>query len=98
MEPCSACLPVRCYASNDMSPNYSAFAQCELSQAFGDAVVDPTTRERTGEIMTVRGDIDRRDEAAVLNYLRARYGREKIVKMLMGQISAAAAFPRRDNS
>ncbi|HEX9728084.1 MAG TPA: hypothetical protein VGA37_06245 [Gemmatimonadales bacterium] len=59
---------------NDLSGGYARLRDSKLTRLFGTAVRDPVALEAAGEIITVRGDVDRTDKAAVVEYLNRVHG------------------------
>lgn len=56
-------------------------------------LVDPIAMEAAGEVMVADTSIDRRNSAAVLDYLRQKYGALKLFNMDMNMASAVVAVP-----
>jgi hypothetical protein len=57
------------------------------------AVTDPEAQERLGGAFLADTDIDRRDEAAILSYVRSKYGRPELLTFLPTKFRAAVKVP-----
>ncbi len=66
---------------NTYSPKYHKIKKSALVQKFGNACCDPFIEEKTNKAMLVDTDIDRRDERAILKYLKKKYERKKLQVM-----------------
>lgn len=58
------------------------------------AVSDPEAQERLGQAFLADADIDRRDEAAMLGYVRSKYGLPELLPFKPTKYRAAAMVPR----
>ena len=79
---------------NDLSPLYPQIRSSPLAEAMAKGRIDPREREKQGKAYYVDGDVDRRNEGAVLQYLQKKYGRERLLNIQMGYHAAAMAVPR----
>jgi hypothetical protein len=67
---------------NSLSARCSLLRHSKLCTLFGDAVCDPDRLEESGRALVVDDPhMDRRDEVAVMNYLRVKCGREKLIRL-----------------
>ena len=76
---------------NPFSSRASAFRSTEMVARFGTAVRDPLTEEAAGEAYFVDCDLDRKDEEAVMAYLRTKYGRPKLCNIDLGYHAATVS-------
>jgi hypothetical protein len=60
---------------NPFSPRYEKLKLSRFAQVFQDGIHDPVEEACRGQALIVEGDVDRRNEQAVLAYLNERYGR-----------------------
>jgi len=58
------------------------------------AVTDPEAQERMGQAFLADTDIDRRDEAAMLGYVRSKYGLPELLPFKPTKYRAAVNVPR----
>lgn len=79
---------------NDLSPRYPQFRSSPLAEAMSKGRIDPREKEAQGDAYYVDGDVDRRNEAAVLQYLQQKYGKPRLMNIQMGYHAAAMAVPR----
>ncbi|NGP53250.1 hypothetical protein [Thioalkalivibrio sp. XN8] len=79
---------------NDLSDRYAALRESALARAMAGGCIDPRDKERNREAYYIDGDVDRRDEGAVLAYLREKYGRNKLINITMQYHGAAVLVPR----
>lgn len=63
---------------NDLSPRYPQICSSPLAEAMATGRIDPREKERQGKAYYVDGDVDRRNEAAVLLYLQKKYNRPRL--------------------
>jgi len=67
---------------NSLSARCSLLRSSKLFTLFGEAVCDPDELEKSGHALVVDcPDLNRRDEIAVMDYLKAKCGREKLVRL-----------------
>jgi len=84
---------------NPLSAGSSLLRCSKLYTLFGDAVCDPDELEKAGRAIVVDDpDVNRRDEAAVIDYLRAKCGREKLTRLNRFTYWAEAMVDRNDVS
>lgn len=76
---------------NDLSPRVDEFRESTLTRALADGVLDPRVEEtqRAGYIADT--DIDRKDSAAVLEFLREKYGRKMLSNIELGYQAVTVA-------
>lgn len=79
---------------NDLSPRYSAICGSPLATAMAAGRIDPREKERRGDAYYVDGEVDRRNEAAVLQYVQTKYGKPRLMNLQRGYHAAAMAVPR----
>lgn len=72
---------------NTYSPRAEPLRNSELAAAFG-GIFDPREAERDEEAMIADCEIDRRDEAAVKQYLQRKYGTRPLDHMHVGRLTA----------
>lgn len=72
---------------NPYSPRYENFSNSELRNSFENGVCDPLKQERDGMAFIVDGDVDRRNENDVLEFLKQKYDRDKLMFMNMKHYS-----------
>ncbi|MBS0588533.1 MAG: hypothetical protein JSS37_11420 [Proteobacteria bacterium] len=58
---------------NSLSPRYEALKRSAVVKPFGTAVEDPSAQEADGTAFILDGDLDRKNEAALLAYLQNKY-------------------------
>jgi len=59
---------------NDLSDGYTRLRDSKLARLFGRTVRDPRALEAAGDALVVRGDVDRANKAAVIEYLNRAHG------------------------
>jgi hypothetical protein len=79
---------------NDLSPRYDAFRNSPLAEAMAKGRIDPREKEKQGDAYYADGDVDPRNEGAVLQYLQQKYGKPRLMNIQMGYHAAAMAVPR----
>lgn len=79
---------------NDLGPRYPKILQSPLVKAMANGRVDPREKEQQGKAYYVDGDVDRGNEAAVLQYLQKKYSRPRLMNIQMGYHAAAMAVPK----
>lgn len=77
---------------NSLSPNYEALRSSPVTSAFGTAVEDPEAAETKGIALIVDGDINRKNEQALLEFLQAKYSTKPLMAMDIGYVSAAVSI------
>lgn len=78
---------------NPFSNHWARLRDSPFARNLVTGLVDPVAQEAAAEAMLVDGPVDRRDSGAVLNYLRAKYGIQKLMNMDMNIVSAVVAVP-----
>lgn len=78
---------------NPLSSRWTSLRDSPFAQKLATGLVDPVAKEAAAEAMLVDGPVDRRDSAAVLNYLRKKYGIPKLMNMDMNMASVVVAVP-----
>ncbi len=79
---------------NPHSPRFEKVRSSKLVEKLQSAVIDPIVQESNGEAYIVDSDINRNDEKAVLNYLREKYSKPKIIKIDLGWHSGTIQVPK----
>lgn len=79
---------------NDLGPHYPKIFKSPLAEAMAKGRVDPRDKENQGDAYYVDGDIDRRNEIAVLQFLQKKYRKPRLMNIQMGYHGAAFAVPR----
>jgi hypothetical protein len=74
---------------NPYSENWQQLRDSPFAALFKDAIIDPVAEEAAGESFIVDSDMDRTDQAAVLNYIEKKYGLNKIMQMQLGMLTAS---------
>lgn len=69
---------------NPLSPRAKGLRQTRFAKLFGTAVEKPRAAERSGRAYVLESDTDRRDEAALLRELQAKYKTEPLQVMHVG--------------
>jgi len=64
----------------------------QVFAAHSNALCDPRALQQDPSILFVDGSVDRKNESAVLDFLRAKYGLNHLQKFQMGELSAAIAY------
>ena len=81
-------------AVNHHSPRYDIMKDSAMVVAFGDGVLDPLRMEANGTAWVVDSDVDRRDEVAVLEYVKKKYSLgTRVTVMAMDHFSAGVLVP-----
>lgn len=82
--------------ANPWSKRAQLFRSTTLSSFFEemDAVSDPFKEEAEGRAFVADVQADRRDETAVLDYVRKKYGRERLIPFRPTMHRGAARLPR----
>ena len=78
---------------NPYSSKCEQIEQSTLCERFDGSIVDPIKLEREGKAYIVLGDTDRRDEIAVLEYLKEKYQSKTLIKTDMSFLSGTVQFP-----
>ncbi len=78
---------------NPFSTRWTSLRDSPFAKRLVTGLVDPVAQEAAAEAMLVDGPVDRRDGGAVLSYLRAKYGIQKLMNMDMNMASAVVAVP-----
>lgn len=78
---------------NTLSSRYDSFTKTRLYAHFGSAICNPVVEEAYGNAYIVDSDIDRKDENAVMSYLRSKYGCPKLTSIDLNYVSASVAYP-----
>ena len=73
---------------NPCSSRFSELRDSPIVRKFGAAVENPRTAESDGRAFVIDGSVDRKDEQAVLNYLREKYRKHRLVTMDMTLVTA----------
>jgi Holliday junction resolvase len=73
---------------NALFPQVSEFRKSALVETFSKGLLDPDRLEREGNAFVADCDIDRKDEAAVLMYLQAKFRRPRLMNMNLGSMGA----------
>jgi hypothetical protein len=76
---------------NPMSKSFAAFRETMLCKCFGSAVCNPLDEVAANYAYIVDADIDRRDENAVMDYMRAKHRAPRLININLGQHSATIA-------
>ena len=74
---------------NSLSQRYGLLKASTLMVLFGTAVEDPIQLESEGKAFIVNSDLDRKDEAGLLSYLRHKYGTGPLMKIDLGYTRAS---------
>ena len=82
---------------NTLSPRYITFKHAKLAAQFAAGLVDPVAQEAAGTAFIVDSDIDRKNQAAVIEYLQRKYKRVRLMNIDLGYHSAAIAVPTNGN-
>jgi hypothetical protein len=77
---------------NPLSPRASNVRSSAFLRRFGKAVEDPDAREHEGEAFIVTGDLDRKNENALLAELQRKYSTKPLMTFDLGYHSAAVAI------
>jgi len=75
---------------NPLSPRVKGLRQTRFAKLFGTAIEKPHAAERSGRAYVLEGDTDRRDEAALLRELQAKYKTAPLQVMHVGYHQFAA--------
>ena len=78
---------------NTLSPRYAALRTSGVIRPFGTAVEDPCELEADRTAFILDCDLDRRDEAALLRYLQAKYKTGPLMKIDLGYLHASIRVP-----
>ena len=78
---------------NPHSPRYEELRNSELRHSFEQGVCDPIQQEREGLAFIVDGEVDRNTENEVLEFLKHKYGREKLMFIHMKHYSGTVSVP-----
>ncbi len=78
---------------NSHSPRHAELRGSDLGPLFGQGVVDPEALEQTGAAYIADCDLDRNDEAAVLQYLLRKYQRPALMPLNLGRLTAYVEVP-----
>ena len=81
------------FCPNPLSPRAKGLRQTQFAKLFGTAVENPRAAERSGLAYVLQSDTDRRDEAALLRELQAKYKTEPLQVMHLGYHHFAAQGP-----
>ena len=81
---------------NPLSPNFQALRASPVTAAFGTAVEDPETFESNGTALIVSGNIDRKIERALLDFLQTKYSTKPLMCIDTGYVSAAISIKKND--
>jgi len=76
---------------NPFSSRWTSLRDSPFAKKLVTGLVDPVAQEAASEAMLVDGPVDRRESGAVLNYLRTKYGIQKLMNMDMNMTSAVVA-------
>jgi hypothetical protein len=79
---------------NHLSPRYESFTRSRLRAVFHPGVCDPIEREGAGAAFIADCDVTRRDSKAVLEYVRQKYGRPRLIEYRPVCYSAEAVIGR----
>jgi len=79
---------------NPHSPRWETLRDSPFARNFKLGLIDPIAEEKAGEAYIVDGDVDRRDEHAVITFLETKYGLEHAMNMDMSMASAVIRVPR----
>lgn len=79
---------------NDLGQRYPAICTSPLATAMAAGCIDPRRKEQLGEAYYVDGDVDRRDDQAVIAYLREKYAKPRLIHIPMGYHGASVLAPR----
>ncbi len=75
---------------NDLSPKYDSFRKSMMVSCFQPGVVDPAVEIENNRAMVVRdNNVNRKDKKAVLNHLRKKYNKSKLIDMAKDHFSAS---------
>ena len=83
---------------NSYSPRYERLKSTEFVKKLGGAAWDPLEMEKQGRILIADTDLDRRDEAAVLNYIFEKYGLQANVMPLRRYGAIIAIDPPKEDA
>lgn len=78
---------------NDLGSRYAQFRTSPLAETMAKGRIDPREQERQGKAYYVGSDVDRRNEAAVLEFLQKKYGRPRLMNIQLGYHAAAMVIP-----
>lgn len=82
-------------AVNHHSPRYDIMKDSAMVVAFGEGVLDPLRMEAKGTAWVVDSDIDRRNETAVIEYVKKKYSLgPRVTAMAMEHFSAGVLVPK----
>jgi hypothetical protein len=76
------------------SLSHKHLKQSALCRAFQPGIYDPVGKEQEGEVYIADCDLSRKDHAAVLRYLRGKYGRPNLMDLATRHHSAEIFVPR----
>jgi len=79
---------------NPFSMRAASFKKSLLALRFADAVCDPLSEEQNGEAYVVDSDVNRKNEEAVMAFLREKYKSPKLMNIDMGWHAATIARAR----
>jgi hypothetical protein len=79
---------------NTYSPRYSTLKASPFAANFPNGLMDPLAEEASGDAYIADTDVDRRDGAAVIQYLEKKYGLNRAMNMDMNLATATIAVPR----
>lgn len=80
---------------NPYSPRCDGLRDSPFARKFVHGLVDPIAQESAGDAYIVDGDVDRRDERAILSYLEEKYELERAMNMDMNMASVAMPMSHR---
>jgi hypothetical protein len=67
---------------NQFSPRATAFAASPISEAVSNSVFDATKPAKNDPFYVVDGDVDRKSDEAVLQFLRAKYSEDQFLRFV----------------
>lgn len=79
--------------SNSLSQRAKYFRESGFVAAFSKGLCDPENLEKRGEAYIADCDLDRRKRNEVMNYIRKKYGRDRLMDIDLSYHSAAMVVP-----
>ncbi len=85
------------FCLNSFSPRFEKLKNSQLCRAFR-GIRDPIDLERTGEAYVADCDVSRKDRAAVLEYVKVKYARPRLIPFEPRRHTAQISLPRAGGS
>lgn len=82
---------------NPLSPRYSRLKESAIRHAFGTAVLDPIAEEAIGEAFIVDCDLNRSQEAEILEYVQKKYRTDHLMPVDMAIAGVSMVLGRGDD-